>query len=115
MRAAILVGIAVAIYFVMLALDEAQHAKQLSPPSHYIMPSPEVVEKIIEKPVYIEKPVEKVVEKIVERVVEKPVEKIVEKVVVAQPKTDSRKDKFMKDCITTLISRTECEAVWTKE
>jgi hypothetical protein len=111
MRAAILVGIAVAIYFVMLALDEAQHARRIIPQSHYIMPTPEVVEKIIEKPVYIEKPVEK----IVERVVEKPVEKIVEKIVVVQPKTDARKDKFMKDCITTLISRTECEAVWTKE
>ncbi|MBM4461068.1 MAG: peptide ABC transporter substrate-binding protein [Chloroflexi bacterium] len=44
-------------------------------------PTPQVVEKIVEKPV--EKIVEKIVEKPVEKIVEKPVEKIVEKVVVA--------------------------------
>lgn len=45
-----------------------------------VPPTPQVVEKIVEKPV--EKIVEKPVEKIVEKVVEKPVEKIVEKQVV---------------------------------
>jgi peptide/nickel transport system substrate-binding protein len=42
-------------------------------------PTPQVIEKIVEKPV------EKIVEKPVEKIVEKPVEKVVEKVVTATP------------------------------
>lgn len=117
MRALILVGVAVMIYFVMLALDEATHARRTIPASHYIMPSPEIVERVIEKPVEVEKivvkekPIE--VEKII--VKEVPVERIVEKVVEVQPKIDRRKEAFIKDCITSLISRVDCEAVWAKE
>ena len=63
-----------------------------------ISPTPSVVEKIVEKPVEVEKIVEKIVEKpvevekIVEKIIEKPVEveKIVEKVVERKGKTGVR-------------------------
>jgi hypothetical protein len=63
-----------------------------------ISATPSVVEKIVEKPIEVEKIVEKIVEKpvevekIVEKVVEKPVEveKIVEKVVERKGKTGTR-------------------------
>ena len=85
-------------------------------PVEKVVEKPVYIDKIIEKEVVVEKPVEKVVEKpvyidkIVEKVVEKPVEKVVEKIVEKKVEVPVEKTVYIKeekkDCNNKIVCYT---------